>query len=276
MPKPHWRNDEVDLLKSNYGVVETSALAKLLPLRCQHAIHQKASRLGLVGDRRRPSTKYRRTDHNYFARSGVHTPYWAGLIAADGCVHGGKMLQLFQSDEGVIRRFAEAVCYDGPIRHKSSPLSGRPNYSVTIYSRQMVADLLSRYGIGPAKSLTLQPPAQLGRENALAFITGYLDGDGSICLVNGKLTMSVVGTQPFLQWVGRTLGGGRIRKKPKTTGRVVGKNDVWCLQATGSVAGRMLGELMSVSELAGLRMARKWDKVLEWRSNGHQPAGAGQ
>jgi hypothetical protein len=74
-----------------------------------------------------------------------------------------------------------------------------------------VNDLDVNFNIGPCKSLTLKPPEGLNKTQTKAFITGYIDGDGSWYHTgsgNWKyLRLGVVGTEQFLNWMADYLDG---------------------------------------------------------------------
>jgi hypothetical protein len=265
--KPHWKGWEIELVKTMYGPLSAAQVAELLPGRSEHSVHEKVSRLRIKGDRARRSTKYLLTDHGYFSCPGPRNSYWAGFIAADGSVHGGKMLQVFQSDKEVVSKFASCVRYKGPIRSKLSPLSSQPNYSVTIYSRRMVQDLLARYKITPRKSLSLEPPDSLSRECSLAYTCGYIDGDGTICLTGGKLCIGVVGTFAVLKWIRNLFGGGNVYLKPPNNDSPVRSvGPTYMISWSATKAAGILSELCQVQGLDDLRLPRKWDVYKRWNS----------
>lgn len=261
MPRPHYSPSEIEIIRKHYGTTPMSSIEKLLPGRTSVSIMHKANRLGLKNDRTGKPLKHHSTKAWYFKEPTTRSSYWAGFIAADGCVFGGRMLQVFQSDRSVIERFAREIDYQGPVLHKNSPLSGRPNYYINVYSREMVSDLWQVFGIGPKKSLMLTGPVGLSHENALAFVTGYIDGDGSICrTANGRLALSLVGTRAFLSWVrGLMPTKGSLSNKPLSVGRIRGRHIVSALQ--WSPAQVILETLLSVSGIDDLRLPRKWDLI---------------
>lgn len=62
---------------------------------------------------------------------------------------------------------------------------------------------MNKYGIGAKKSLTLTFP-RIMKDNDFcnAFIRGYFDGDGSICLYkNGVFDIKICGTKDFLEGI---------------------------------------------------------------------------
>lgn len=71
---------------------------------------------------------------------------------------------------------------------------------------QWRADLERNFCITPRKTFTLQPPTHLTRDLSLAFIVGYIDGDGCIFTEKPRtghlrLGLHVVGTREMMLWV---------------------------------------------------------------------------
>ena len=77
-----------------------------------------------------------------------------------------------------------------------------------ITSQKISDDLYKNFNITPRKSLTLLPP-NLSDTNLIdAFICGYIDGDGCICMcknnvrnIQDSLVISTVGTQEIVSWI---------------------------------------------------------------------------
>lgn len=227
------------------------------------AISAKARSRGLKCNKSLANKKYSDTDEGYFDSLSPAACYWAGFIAADGCIGTGTMLQVYQSDKEHLVRFTSAINYTGPILERFSPLSYRSCWHVNVYSARIVDSLWRLFGVGRKKSLTLQPPPPgLTRDQQLAYVTGYLDGDGYIAISGaGHLTCGMVGTKLFLEWVRSVVGvPGCLVLKPKSTGLVVGKSDTYQLGWTHGPARQVLDTLSAVHGTAGCRLPRKWEK----------------
>jgi len=78
-----WSEDNIRYLKENYGKIKAKEIAAVLG-RSYDAIHKKARSLKLIGDRG-INRKYT-VNHNYFSEVTLENSYWAGFIAADGCI----------------------------------------------------------------------------------------------------------------------------------------------------------------------------------------------
>lgn len=148
---------------------------------------------------------------DYFSVPNLHNSYWAGFIAADGNVYKRKAgnrqaiikIALKSEDDKHLEKFAQAIAHNKKIYHGSIKTLGREySYSsIAVSSNIMAKDLESNFNITERKSLTLKPPTHLSEENAIAFIAGYIDGDGSYTHSYGRPILSVVGTKEMLEWI---------------------------------------------------------------------------
>lgn len=136
--------------------------------------------------------------------------YWAGFIAADGCVKlkSGKYKELSiglaNKDHIHLEKFKAIMDFTGPI-HKIGINTGGYKSEMSIRSDKLFNDL-ARFNIAPKKSLTLEFPQWLV-EHPMAnhFMRGYFDGDGSFYIPKLKgdreikqLYFSLRGTKDFL------------------------------------------------------------------------------
>lgn len=168
-------------------------------------------------------------DDNFFSEDNEKSFYWAGFIAADGCINSfnniktGKLyqnlqisistkdkdfLQLFCNDINYNKKITDSVYHNKNHILKPSHAEKYYNSSISISSDKMVNDL-NRFGIGPRKSLTYEFPKHfINHELIHHFMRGYNDGDGSFYLNNiGKQTnikikqvcFCLCGTQVFLK-----------------------------------------------------------------------------
>lgn len=102
--------------------------------------------------------------------------YWAGFIAADGCVDSKGRIRFYLqlSDHQHLNKFADFVQSD----HTISLDETRNRCSLEFTCVEMVADLL-KWNIVPNKSIGYRPPDTL--QELSSFMRGYFDGDGTIC-----------------------------------------------------------------------------------------------
>ena len=120
----------------------------------------------------RPRIKYPRA----FREVTEEASYWAGFLAADGCVDevGRVRLYLQLSDHPHLQKFAEFVGSN----HTLSLNEKRNRCSLEFTCKDMVEDLL-RWNIVPRKSILYCPPERVGLLQP--FLRGLFDGDGTIC-----------------------------------------------------------------------------------------------
>lgn len=158
-------------------------------------------------------------NQDYFAVPNLENSYWAGFIAADGCIYrrakGTRTLSIglqLKDKQHLINlksRIGAGSLSD--VKHYNE--NGRTYHSVTflVYSDKICNDLGSNFNIYPQKSLTLSPPTLKG-DLALAYIAGYIDGDGSYTRSNNRPVISIVGTAEVLQWIANIAG---VEKNPR-------------------------------------------------------------
>ena len=121
--------------------------------------------------------------------------YWAGFIAADGCIYNGKgqkrlIINLSNKDKHHLEKFT--VGY--PVTETK-----RQSCVIDIPSNKLCELLESKYNITGKKSLTLKYPINL--TNHSHFIRGYFDGDGCIYVYDNyglRGRVFIYGTYDFL------------------------------------------------------------------------------
>jgi len=137
-------------------------------------------------------------DHKSFSDVTTNACYWAGFIAADGCVYKHFLkIALQKGDFNHLNKFFAFLKSNNKARIRGT--SAR----FCIRSKQITLDLLKYYNITPKKSLTLLPPNICGIELEKNFIRGYVDGDGCIYFTPDKgIGISVVGgAKSMIEWI---------------------------------------------------------------------------
>jgi predicted transcriptional regulator len=146
--------------------------------------------------------KYRFFDRDFFSDVNHVSAYWAGFIAADGCVHRENntiSFGLHPDDRVLLERLKIAAKLEQPVTERLNN-KGKLYVWMDVTCPQWVEALEKNYLITPRKSLTLQPPIHLGWEFVWSFVRGVLDGDGHAS-VNGRKLQLTSGSKPFLEWV---------------------------------------------------------------------------
>lgn len=166
------------------------------------------TRLSMLGESNKGRGRRYDVDYNYFSVLNPERAYWAGFIAADGCLYERSFVVSFmlqRTDYQQLEKFRIACGYSGAVRFGNTPLNGR-RYDNAVLAitgvSQWFEDLNNYYSLTPKKSLTLRAPNITDDVLLKYFITGYFDGDG--CLSNdGKPNwrISFRGNVDFLNFV---------------------------------------------------------------------------
>lgn len=176
-----------------------------------------------------PLRKYNVND-NFFSEPNILNCYYAGFIAADGCIpsrdRNSLLIELSSKDRQWIEIFKKNLQIESPIRDRIDkgkyPMSG-----ISFTSSKIIRDLKNIFNIIPKKSLTLMPPNIEDKKLKYAFICGYIDGDGSIIhYINEKrnrdtIFLSILGTYKMCSWIKETFkditnNTGTIHEKTNT------------------------------------------------------------
>ncbi|HEC66284.1 MAG TPA: hypothetical protein ENI23_13425 [bacterium] len=209
-----WRSDEDKIIAENYGKLSSYEIASLLPKRTQSAVRGRIDKLSLDGNAYSVVSKCNRKfywDFDFFKVPNPINSYWAGFLAADGSI-GNKVvrrirLAISSKDKGHLERFCRDLNFSGTIKEYKNSKSG---YSTTFSCVEVcltgtddtIFHLKHNFGVVPRKTFILKPPANLNEENSLAYIIGYLDGDGFISLGGeGRGQIGFLGTLEVLSWI---------------------------------------------------------------------------
>ncbi|MCA6430287.1 MAG: hypothetical protein IM613_12710 [Cytophagales bacterium] len=199
MKNSKWTPQDDTVLRENYhkGV---EFCFSLLPHHPIESIYTHANDLGLRVD---VSELKRIYDFNrkYFTELTLENCYWAGFIAADGCVqdNGTLSIGLAVKDKEHLQKFADAIGYTGSLReywYAREDIKDIHKVQLELTTaKQIASDLQKWFNITPRKTKTLEAPTLLTPEQQVAFVAGYTDGDGSIFIAkkDNSLHYSVVG-----------------------------------------------------------------------------------
>jgi transposase len=151
-------------------------------------------------------------NHSFFKEINEETLYWAGFIAADGCVYEKSDLNkilyinLSSKDHEHLEKFAKVINYTGKVRKNNNLNRGKMReYSILTLNSKEIFEDLAKFNIVPRKSFILKFPNWL-IEHPLVhhFIRGYNDGDGCFSAHKYKtkknqIINKIVGTENFLE-----------------------------------------------------------------------------
>jgi hypothetical protein len=249
-PRRSWTKGEIDIIRANINTIPYSSIASMLPGRNVDDVKTRAS---LEGIERTGKRFPRRTlNEEFFSQPDLLSSYWAGFIAADGCVVTVPRTELrigiHVKDMGHLARFRYDVGFDGALT------IGQKNICrlTVCAAHRWVQDLKENFNIGPRKTLTLEGPNLTG-DTALAYSVGYIDGDGCWATAdkNKNLRIIVVGTRPLLMWLVKIWNdAGADIGDPAIVFR-----KVWRLTITCAKADRIASILGKIDVP---RLERKW------------------
>lgn len=263
MNKP-WTAQETETLVSLYELRMNTQISKLLPGRSADAVKQKARSLCLKSNRKVTRKRYE-LDYGYFKTPNLENSYWAGFIAADGCIDDVKdrvRIKLLDSDKRHLEAFQGRCGCTSPIRN--APNGSRDYAALEIMGTgRWREDLERNFCITARKTLTLQPPRHLPRELSLAFIIGYIDGDG--CIFTEKVAkqplrvgLQVTSTREVLVWI---KGWMNALAPSVRMSRVAQTGKVCSYKIVGRKTESVLRTLLA---LPTPKLERKWLKAAEF------------
>ncbi len=138
--------------------------------------------------------------HDCFSIQTFDADFWAGVIAADGCITGNRVqIGLQESDKEFLELWQSWCNSKHKIARGFSKKSGTWSYQSAFKSEQMIEDLKKYYNIGPRKSLNAKPP----NRKSLHFIAGLFMGDGHISFRSQRqhYTCGFCGSKDMMEWV---------------------------------------------------------------------------
>jgi hypothetical protein len=259
-----WTEEETKILLDNYGKIKLSQLCDLLSGRTKRGISWQARKHKLYANR--TITNRIPCNDNYFSAPNLENSYWAGLIAADGCILKNRnSVTLNQADVEVIKKFLH--CTKSLVRPTCRKNRNNTCYACTLTSPQIIHDLKENFSIGRRKTYHLLPPENLSYENSLSFITGLLDGDGHISIVTTKpykkivrdIRFGILGTLEIVNWI-KDILDNTLHICRRTDCRI----PLYRIGTSCHKAERILYRLYDLP-LEHLRLSRKWNKVKKWR-----------
>jgi hypothetical protein len=177
--------------------------------------------------------RYNVNDH-FFGEDTERSLYWAGFIAADGCIITNNecttptivVLHLAVRDIDHLRQFKTDCQSESPITLSKD----KSACYLKISSPTMVKELKDRFNITPRKTKTYVFPERLMNDpNVHHFIRGYVDADGCFSLNHGtknalrpSLGFWLLGTEQFLSKAQRLISEAINNDRPNTIHQIPG------------------------------------------------------
>jgi hypothetical protein len=202
-------------------------------------------------------TKITRTrytwDDAFFARDTQESFYFAGFIAADGCIADREysttlQIHIKNTDREVLDRFKGDVLFNGPIVDSAGKVR------IAITSKSMCKDL-ERFGIGPRKSFTYSIPDSI-KQHPLVwhFLRGLIDGDGWIS-IRGSLIVGLCGSLDSVAGFADIVSATCSLRKMKAPRRM---KSIYAVEYCGDEAKSIISLLYKDAK-DGLWLSRKRD-----------------
>lgn len=257
------------LLKKYYGTISEKKLRALyFTDRPPKSLGHRAKILGIHSSREQVSKNHRKysINDNYFTKYTLNSCYWAGFLAADGCLRDSNemVLQLNNQDVKQLELFKNHISSTHPI--KSCP----NNMSKLVWaSGNMKKDLINNFNVTPHKTFTLKPPPIKDWNFKLAFLIGLIDGDGCITKTivkpkiwtYEKLTFSIFATHDILVWMTDIFKKIQKNINIKSDHLYRHTKTHAAFQASSYEMFQILKKLNNINVP---KMQRKWDKVSEF------------
>jgi len=119
------------------------------------------------------SSRRKDIDDDCFSEINEGSAYWAGFLAADGCLSRNRTVSLALApvDTGHIKKYASFLKSDHKIRET-------PKSTWIAFNSEKITQDLKKFGLTARKSLTYDPPESI--RNNVDFWRGMIDGDGCI------------------------------------------------------------------------------------------------
>jgi hypothetical protein len=207
----------------------------------------------------------------FFREYNLLSCYWAGFLAADGCIktHNVLICRLSDRDYEHLDQFRKDIEYTGQLKRQYLRGNMKPGWFVDIWvcgAGEIVNDLRENFNVVPKKSLILQHPPIDNLTHQLAFVKGYIDGDGSISVYKYLksnrigLDLTILGTSDILNWI-RSIFSNILGVEIRSKVRLQAKTKAYVFKMGNGIAYDVL-KILEQSCDRGLK--RKWDKIKEY------------
>jgi hypothetical protein len=197
------------------------------------------------------STYYNVND-DFFKRPDLLNSYWAGFIAADGALSSGRnnvRIGINKKDVEHLVALKYQSLFEGPIREYEDIVV------LEVYSKPWRQDLARNFFVTPQKTHTLVPPSHLSYTCTIAYIAGYIDGDGWRTKSRNTPAIGFQGNENVVRWITGFLNTYFPATRKNTV--PAKRADAKCWQST--IYGyRVLDLTRAVKRLDLPLLARKW------------------
>lgn len=264
-----WTEEEFEILKNYWGKIKIEKICQLLPRRTRSTIYKNAWKLQLKGNSSLAHRIYS-LNENFFEIPNILNSFYAGWIAADGCIckHSENKISIQiciqHKDIDLISDFQKNIDWGGNLylgdNNRGIGKNAQKVIRMSVCSKKLSEDLQKNFNITSRKTFTLGAPNLTNKDLILAYIAGYIIGDGGFSLrkLNGKLTpqLYVCGNYDFLVWLKQQLD---IYFPSNQLSSLTKNHSIYQWSTTGKRATEILRYLY---QLPTPKLQRKWTSEL--------------
>lgn len=207
---------------------------------------------------------------------GLYTPascYWAGFIAADGCVtskNGYKYVsvKLKSDDEQHLLKLCRFVKKEQRVVRVKEYIKQTNRFydesRISFGSKELIRDLRDNFNITERKSLTIKPPANIPDNCTRHYIRGFMDGDGSISFKRFNYATIrlhfVSGSKDMIEWIAKNIKTNTTAGNPNIMSRMM-KSRIFEVEFSGKGANNALTWLYAGTD-DEIRLSRKYERFI--------------
>lgn len=201
-------------------------------------------------------------DEKFFATDTPESFYWAGFIAADGCIRDGSVfISLAIKDKEHLEKLKRTLNHDGAITiYDERPIRNSIVAKFYINSIKTVDDM-KRFNIGPKKSLTyVLPEWIISHPFVNHFVRGYNDGDGCIFYSKDRAQMGVKirGTKQCLEQIRKIFN---VNCKTNDKLKIIFDSGIYQIQYSGRINLINIRDFLYKHSYSDIELGRKKDRA---------------
>lgn len=214
-PANRYSQKDIDFLKKHYSVSAKKYIMGYFSNRSWENVVTFANTLGLKRDIDKVQNKPK-SELKILLEDTLDTFYWCGFLAADGCFRVREnnkhiiTLRLAEKDKHHVIKFKQYINSSNKIRREKSKsriiiskynnkttyhdVKSTVSYKIEVSDSKIVPKIMNKFGFKPNK--TYYPPdfgkyINLDTNLFLAFLIGFIDGDGSLKIPKNKNTYNI-------------------------------------------------------------------------------------
>lgn len=280
LARPDWTPQEITYLKElcDSGLYRFTEIATKLGRTHRGTMYKCYER----GFNNLYTTPFKYTyNRTFFDQITYETCYWAAVLTTDGCLSWRNGIPNIvwvaaEKDKGHMELFKTMIGSTHPLNKRSSccqistkdTTKRHVNYALSLENaREWTVALERHFGVTHNKTLRCPPPNLPSLQHRLAYIRGYIDGDGTVtCDPGGAITIGICGiNREMIAWVRQVIEDMELPKAKKARPALIfqaGGENCYYYNVRGFRAA-VLFELLR--RLPTPHLSRKWDnpKVID-------------